>query len=155
MIVVHVVLSDDGSWSIDGRDFALAESWEKRTGGKLFPVAVGEKKESRRKVVADNEVGENVETLDMLPEQARAVVKKDMSAGKERGAPVRARAEALCLDLGIPKNKANVAAIGDAMEALIADYEQMIIDLNSSADTAKDKGAAWDRLVSMILTKGR
>lgn len=154
MIVVHIVLNDDGSWSVDDADAFKVRGWEQTTGGKLLPGGDGEKKEIAV-VGRGNEVGENVETMDMLPEQGRAVVKKDMSAGKERGAPTRARAEALCMDLGIAKSKANVAAIVEAMDALVADYEQMIIDLNSSADTARDKGAAWERLVSMILTKGQ
>lgn len=154
-MVVHLVLNDDGSWSMDDRELAWVKQWEEATGGKLLPGGDGGKKSVWDTVPAGPIKTEEEEPMNVLPEQPRAVVKKDMSAGRERGATPRGRAEALLNDLGLPRTKPNVALVVETMEALIADYEQMIIDLNNSSETARDKAGAWDRLVNMILTKGQ
>lgn len=151
MIVIHLVLCDDGSWSIGDQEAVLVSHWESATGGKLLPwAAVHDRAELTKKKDLEAEG----EAMSIMREPV-PIVKKDMSAGKERGATVRARAEALLNDLGLARTKGNVAAVVEAMEALVQDYESMILELNSSGETARDKAGAWDRLVTMILTKGQ
>ena len=159
MNVIHVVLNDDGTAGVSEGDTVLLMEWTQNTGQALLvhPVeGMAERRAKVQEVVARKAEEPFVQAVLAVQEEPKPEPKKkDMSAGRESGATIKARAEALCVELGIKKDKPTVACVSEAMTALVEDYERMILGMDAEAERESQKAACWVKLVGFIRTKGQ
>ena len=151
MWVVHLWLGDEGSVHLAEDDMAKLGAWTAKSGYALNVVDVRGKEP--RVVRQEEEAAEVFEPVEEV--KPTEVKKKDMSAGRADGAPVRARAEALCVELGLKKDKRNVGVVSEAMEELVGNYESMVLALHGECGDEKQKAVAFEKLVTAIRTKGQ